>query len=247
MIIYKTTNLINNKSYIGQSKYDDKNYLGSGPLLKKAIKKYGKNNFFKETVAIGSSKSELDEKEIICIKLYNTRIPCGYNISVGGNRDFHNNKTSQKMSEKLKGRRLSEKTKNKIGDATRGKTYEERYGLEKSIELKRIRKEFLCKTNPMINGHTMESKQKISLSLIGHTQTEFQKKRASECNSHPKTESHKFNLSKAKSKSLENYNTIKEKIDDGMTLTEISGVLGVSVGSVWRTYNKKLKCQSTIV
>jgi hypothetical protein len=43
-------------------------------------------------------------------------------------------------------------------------------------------KEFLLKNNPMINGHTKESKQKISLSLIGHKQTEFQKKRVSECN-----------------------------------------------------------------
>lgn len=45
MIIYKTTNLINNKIYIGQDKNNNPKYLGSGDLLKKAIKKYekGKN------------------------------------------------------------------------------------------------------------------------------------------------------------------------------------------------------------
>lgn len=64
MIIYKTTNLINNKSYVGQSKHDnDKKYLGFGPLLKKAINKYGKENFIKETIDRCLSKEELDEKE----------------------------------------------------------------------------------------------------------------------------------------------------------------------------------------
>lgn len=244
MIIYKTTNLINNKSYVGQSKHDnDEKYLGSGPLLKKAINKYGKENFIKETIDRCLSKEELDEKETFYIKLYNTLVPNGYNISIGGNRDFHNDKTSKKISDKLTGRVLSEETKKKIGGATKGKSYEKRYGLEKSNELKRIRKEFLLKTNPMINGHTEKSKQKISLSLIGHKQTEFQKKRVSECNSCPKTESHKLNLSKSKSKSLKNYNFIKEKLDGRMSFKEVSEILGVSITSVWRTYNNKLKCQ----
>jgi len=49
-IIYKTTNLINKKIYIGIHKcidYDD-GYLGSGKILKQAIQKYGKSNFIRE-------------------------------------------------------------------------------------------------------------------------------------------------------------------------------------------------------
>ena len=45
--IYKTTNLINNKIYIGkrQKQKFDAGYIGSGKKLKSAIKHYGKNNF----------------------------------------------------------------------------------------------------------------------------------------------------------------------------------------------------------
>jgi len=198
MIIYKTTNLINGKSYVGQSKYNnDEKYLGSELLLKKAIKKYGKKSFIKETIEWCLTKEELDEKETFYIKFYNTLIPNGYNISIGGNRDFHNDETSQKISNKLKGRKLSIEHRNKIGDFFRGKSYEELYRKEKSNELKIIRRDFLVDNNPMINGHTEESKQKISISSKGKKQTEFQKKRVSECNRHPKTNSHKINLSKS--------------------------------------------------
>jgi hypothetical protein len=50
MVIYKTTNLINGKIYIGQDSNDNKNYLGSGLKLKRAIKKYSKENFIKEVI-----------------------------------------------------------------------------------------------------------------------------------------------------------------------------------------------------
>ena len=42
MIIYKTTNLINKKIYVGKDKKENPNYFGSGKILSLAIKKYGK-------------------------------------------------------------------------------------------------------------------------------------------------------------------------------------------------------------
>ena len=46
--IYLTTNLVNNKKYIGQHRSStfDPSYLGSGTLFVKALKKYGKKKFF---------------------------------------------------------------------------------------------------------------------------------------------------------------------------------------------------------
>lgn len=86
--IYKTTNRLNGKVYIGQKKsqkflYDK--YLGSGKLLQRAIQKYGKQNFSVSLLVWCISQQELDEKERYYIKLYNsTDTELGYNISSGG-------------------------------------------------------------------------------------------------------------------------------------------------------------------
>lgn len=50
MIIYKTTNKINGKIYVGKDKYNNPKYLGSGLLLNLAIQKYGKDNFEKQVI-----------------------------------------------------------------------------------------------------------------------------------------------------------------------------------------------------
>jgi len=50
MIIYKTTNIINGKIYVGKDESNNPAYLGSGYALKPAIKKYGKENFRKRSL-----------------------------------------------------------------------------------------------------------------------------------------------------------------------------------------------------
>ena len=84
--IYKTTNLINNKIYIGQHHGDfDIHYHGSGNLIKSAIKKHGVWNF--ETILIEecSNDEELNEREIFWINHFNSRdLDIGYNLHKGG-------------------------------------------------------------------------------------------------------------------------------------------------------------------
>lgn len=85
MIIYKTTNLINGKIYIGQDSHNNPNYFGSGEILKNAIKKYGKENFTKEILEHCNNKDELNDKEIYWVAYYDsTNKDVGYNICVGG-------------------------------------------------------------------------------------------------------------------------------------------------------------------
>jgi hypothetical protein len=64
-IIYKITNLINGKVYIGkhETKNINDNYFGSGKLIRRAIKKYGISNFKKEILFQFSSREEMNAKE----------------------------------------------------------------------------------------------------------------------------------------------------------------------------------------
>lgn len=83
-IVYKTTNNINGKYYIGVQNTDDNSYLGSGVSLTKAVKKYGKENFTKEIIAECGSKEEAFklEAKIVTGKLVNDS-QC-YNMTLGG-------------------------------------------------------------------------------------------------------------------------------------------------------------------
>lgn len=89
MYIYKITNLINGKIYIGLSTKTieaSQTYYGSGSLIKEAIRKYGKINFTKEILEQEiESREILTELEKYWIAHYksNTR-EVGYNLTHGG-------------------------------------------------------------------------------------------------------------------------------------------------------------------
>lgn len=84
--IYKTTNNINGKYYIGAHKTEiiNDNYFGSGIALKEAINKYGIENFSKEILFIFETKEEMfkKEKEIISEEVVNDKM--SYNMKIGG-------------------------------------------------------------------------------------------------------------------------------------------------------------------
>ena len=84
MVIYKTTNLINGKIYVGKDVKNKPSYYGSGNLIKLAIKKYGKENFKKEILEECKDQIELANREIYWIaNLCSTNKVIGYNISNG--------------------------------------------------------------------------------------------------------------------------------------------------------------------
>jgi group I intron endonuclease len=85
MVIYETINTINGKRYIGKDKFNDPNYLGSGRILNKAIKKYGRENFIKVIIEHCSSEEELNERERYWINITNAqKSQKYYNIGEGG-------------------------------------------------------------------------------------------------------------------------------------------------------------------
>ena len=73
--IYITTNLINGKKYIGQHKAKKRLsvvYKGSGILIKKALEKYGSENFTCELIEWCNSKEALNDREIFWIDYYDS-------------------------------------------------------------------------------------------------------------------------------------------------------------------------------
>jgi hypothetical protein len=86
-IVYKTINKINGRYYIGyhkQKSEDFDHYYGSGNLLKRAIKKHGKENFIREILFSFHNKeaATLKEKELVTLELVLDE-NC-YNIRIGG-------------------------------------------------------------------------------------------------------------------------------------------------------------------
>ena len=82
--IYKTTNLINGKIYVGKSSKDDDSYLGSGIIIREAIQKYGSQNFEREILEY-CDDAVVDEREIFWIESLRARErEVGYNIAPGG-------------------------------------------------------------------------------------------------------------------------------------------------------------------
>lgn len=90
-IIYKITNRINGKYYIGRHATKDVNdsYMGSGIGIKNAITKYGKENFTKEIIAEADSADALWDLEKEIVNEVVVKDPMSYNMSYGGKHYLH--------------------------------------------------------------------------------------------------------------------------------------------------------------
>lgn len=108
MYIYKITNIINSKWYIGKTNGRDPNYMGSGKLLKLAYTKYGRDNFNKEILETCTTEEELNIRESHWISITNAATdPMSYNLvdgGTGGDRSkFINYKTRNISNNKMQG------------------------------------------------------------------------------------------------------------------------------------------------
>lgn len=109
--VYKIKNKLNGKSYIGKhisSKIDDC-YYGSGVAIKRAIKKYGKENFEKTILELCENNEHLSEREVFHINKEGT-FGNGYNLTEGG--------------EGVTGFKFSEESKKKLSDSIK-KSYKD--------------------------------------------------------------------------------------------------------------------------
>lgn len=138
MIIYKITNLINRKIYIGQTtisinkRWSQHCNKQSNTAISKAIKKYGIKNFEIKVLSRANSIDELNHREAYYIKLFNSLSPSGYNLMSGGKNSLHSVDSKIKMSNRLKGFGLGRK----LSKATRLKIATFNHGQKRSINVK---------------------------------------------------------------------------------------------------------------
>ena len=106
-IVYRTENKINGKFYYGVHNGSKPGYLGSGELLKKAIEKYGRENFVRRTIMeFDTAKEAYDFEALVVDQDFVDRDDC-YNLKVGG---FGGGFKGWKMPEEQK-RALSDRNK----------------------------------------------------------------------------------------------------------------------------------------
>jgi hypothetical protein len=163
MIIYKATNKINGKCYVGQTtrelKVRKRHHLNSkedGNYFHNALYKYGPENFQWEVLCECESKEELNEMEFHYIKQYNSSWKeSGYNLTEGGEGNpMDNPDTRKKISIANSKRIIKQSTKDKMSKANKGKN-NPNYG----------KKSKGC----LGYKHTEEAKRKISEANKGKT------------------------------------------------------------------------------
>lgn len=156
IFVYKTMNIINGKYYIGVHEGKDTDaYLGSGVKLKKAIKKYGLDNFKREIIQYCDTRDDayLLEKMIVTPELISSGLV--YNLNAGGHGGWHHaikigNQNVAKRPEVKK--KISDTLKANMTDGERAK---------RSERMSRLRSNGTI-VKPMGWTHSQETRDKIS-------------------------------------------------------------------------------------
>lgn len=158
--IYKITDNLNNKVYIGQTNNDKqrwrqhKHLSGKNPVqyIHRAMKKYGIEKFIYQIIDFANNQWQADCLEINYIDQYDSRnVEKGYNLSPGGDKVW--NRGLPKEQQPMYGKKQSEYQKKKLSEFHTGK-----------------------KKKP----HTAEWKRNNSLIHSGHLVSEETRKKISE-------------------------------------------------------------------
>ena len=153
-IIYKITNLVNGKIYIGKHRCDrlDDDYFGSGKLLQLAIAKYGIENFVFHLEIDLKSAEEMDLLEEMVVNQEFLKRDDVYNISRGGTNPCmygdknpfygktHSKDFCERTSKRFKGTKLTQDHKDKISSSIKHNVEEHPELREKFASLKNKKK-----------------------------------------------------------------------------------------------------------
>lgn len=240
--IYKITNTVNNKIYIGsaistkerwnQHKRKLKLNKHTNKHLQNAWNKYGDDKFTFKVIEYVEDKEKLIEREQywidnlkVCDRTY------GYNININASNRLgmkHSEESKQKFREIAKNRKFSEETRRKMSESSKKENLSPDTTLKMSNSLK---------------GRVFsdEHKNKISSSLRNHTVTDEVRKKMSESGKKKTlSQEHKDKIG-IKSSGENNKNSkltendvmkIKYLIIDGMILKDIAKLFNISYSTI---------------
>lgn len=225
MYVYITTNLVNGKKYIGVSVRKDnkyrETYLGSGVRLKKAIEKYGIENFKKEIIKEFSTAKEARDYERQYIEECNAiKDPNYYNLVAGG------------YGGAVIGHAVSEETRKKIGLAHKGKHWLTK---EQLIE-KGLRARGKKQTKEAVENRRASLKERWALYTSEEKEERCKKLRKKQ--SVVRAESQKLQISQTLS------HLSKEQVLD---LVERREVVGETYSSLSKRFNLSASCLVEII
>ncbi len=177
--IYLTTCLANGKIYVGRHELNgQKNYIGSGELFKRAVKKHGKENFKRKILRLCYSLHELRVWEHVHIVKHKSYIrSIGYNIAKGDVNTSEYNpaklpEVREKISESKKGKPSSFKGKSFSSESKLKLSISTKKRFEDGEQRKHLRKmallQFKIKGHPSLGKkHSEEVRLRNSLSHLG--------------------------------------------------------------------------------
>lgn len=246
--IYKITNTVNKKVYIGQTKdgfqrryWLHKWQLNSekhdNPHLQKSWNKYGAESF-KFSIVEVSEKDLIDEREVYWISFYRSNGEC-YNIQDGGQPLSLNNyispeirkRTGELNRKRMMGSKLSEDTKKKMSETRKGKYVKRHNDTLTEEQATQAKKQLVSGTKPSqvakdLNVDYKSINNLLSLNTYSHIfvdgWNEFQSTR----------KKYKRVLEK------EDIINFQEKYDSGLSISEIARQTGCARETI-RKYTKQ--------
>lgn len=161
--IYITTNMVNGMRYLGRRKIGKDNswirYLGSGSIFRRALKKYGKENFSRNIVCFCYSEEELNKAEYDLSVLLNVvEDENWYNLCYGGGATsgyHHSEESKRKMSQNSI---PSEETREKMRISAKARCTDE--WRQKMSEMNKGK--WSGKNNPNYGNHNRPYKNNLS-------------------------------------------------------------------------------------